>query len=113
MYANDELFAAKENLIKPEPPVFAAGEFGARGKIYDGWESRRRREPGNDHAIIRLGVPGVVHGVAVDTSFFRGNYPPHVSVEAVSVGGYRSVAELSQLNWLPLVKAVKWSKRPP
>jgi allantoicase len=103
MYATDELFAAKENLIKPEPPVFTAGEFGARGKIYDGWESRRRREPGNDHAIIRLGVPGVVHGVAVDTSFFRGNYPPHISVEAVSVDGYPSAAELSQLDWQPLV----------
>jgi allantoicase len=102
MYATDELFAAKENLINPEPPVFAAGEFGARGKIYDGWESRRRREPGNDHAIIRLGVPGIVHGVAVDTAFFRGNYPPHVSVEAVSVDGYPSAAELSQLEWRPL-----------
>jgi allantoicase len=101
--ATDELFAAKENLIKPEPPVFVAGEFGAKGKIYDGWESRRRREPGHDHAVIRLGVPGVVHGVGVDTSFFRGNYPPHVSVEAVSVDGYPSPAELGQLAWRPLV----------
>jgi allantoicase len=104
MYASDELFAAKENLIKPEQPVFAAGAFGAKGKIYDGWESRRRREPGNDHAIIRLGVPGIVHGVAVDTSFFRGNFPPQVSVEAVSVDGYPSAAELSQLDWRPLVQ---------
>jgi allantoicase len=103
MYATDELFAAKENLIKPEPPVFAPGEFGAKGKIYDGWESRRRREPGNDHAIIRLGVPGIVHGVAVDTSFFRGNYPPQASVEAVSVAGYPSAAELGELDWRPLV----------
>jgi allantoicase len=104
VYATDDLFAAKENLIRPESPVFAAGEFGAKGKIYDGWESRRRREPGNDHAIIRLGVPGIVHGVAVDTSFFRGNYPPQVSVEAVSVDGYPSAAELSQLDWRPLVQ---------
>jgi allantoicase len=103
MYATDELFAAKENLIKPGPPVFAAGEFGAKGKIYDGWESRRRREPGSDHAIIRLGVPGVVHGLVVDTSFFRGNYPPEVSVEAVSVDGYPSAAELSELDWRPLL----------
>ena len=103
MYATDELFAAKENLIKPEPPVFAAGEFGAKGKIYDGWESRRRREPGSDHAIIRLGVPGVVHGLVVDTSFFRGNCPPEVSVEAVSVDGYPSAAELSEMDWRPLV----------
>jgi allantoicase len=101
--ATDELFAAKENLIKPEPPVFAAGEFGAKGKVYDGWESRRRREPGHDHAIIRLGVPGIVRGVDVDTAFFRGNYPPRVSVEAVSVDGYPSAAELGQLAWQPLV----------
>jgi allantoicase len=104
VFATDELFAAKENLVKPEPPMFTAGEFGTKGKIYDGWESRRRREPGNDHAIIRLGVPGIVHGVGVDTSFFRGNYPPHVSVEAVSVDGYPSAAELSQLDWPPLVR---------
>src|SRR5215469_10282487 len=106
MYATDELFAAKENLIKPEPPVFVAGEFGTKGKIYDGWESRRRRTPGNDHAIMRLGVPGIVHGLQVDTSFFRGNYPPHVSVEAVSLDGYPTVAELGQLEWLPLVGRV-------
>jgi allantoicase len=106
VYATDELFAAKENLIKPGPPVFAAGEFGAKGKTYDGWESRRRRDPGHDHAVIRLGVPGVVHGVGVDTSFFRGNYPPHVSVEAVSVDGYPPVAELGQLDWRPLTDRV-------
>jgi allantoicase len=100
--ANDEFFAEKENLIKPEPPVFAPGEFGHKGKVYDGWETRRRREPGHDHAIIRLGVPGVVHGVVVDTSFFRGNYPPEVSVEAVSAEGYPSPAELAELAWQPL-----------
>jgi len=106
VYATDELFAAKENLIKSEPPVFAAGEFGVKGKVYDGWESRRLREPGHDHVIIRLGVPGIVHGLQVDTSFFRGNYPPHVSVEAVSIDGYPSAAELSLLEWLPLVGRV-------
>jgi allantoicase len=104
VYASDELFAAKENLIKPEPPAFAAGDFGPKGKIYDGWESRRRRDPGHDHAIIRLGVSGVVHGVTVDTSFFRGNYPPHISVESVSVEGYPSPAELGQLDWRTLVE---------
>lgn len=104
VFANDELFAEKENLIKPEPPVFAAGEFGHKGKVYDGWETRRRREPGSDHAIIRLGVPGIVHGVVVDSSFFLGNYPPEVSVEAVSADGYPSPAELADLSWQPLVE---------
>ncbi len=101
--ASDELFAEKENLIKPEAPVFAAGEFGNRGKVYDGWETRRRREPGHDHAIVRLGVPGVVHGVVVDTSFFRGNYPPQVSVEALGAEGYPSPDELAGMTWYTLV----------
>jgi allantoicase len=101
--ANDELFAEKENLIKPEPPVFAAAAFGHKGKVYDGWETRRRREPGHDYAIVRLGVPGKVQGVVVDTSFFRGNYPPQVSVEGGSADGYPSAAELAVLDWQPLV----------
>jgi allantoicase len=101
--ANDELFAEKENLIKPEPPVFAVAAFGHKGKVYDGWETRRRREPGHDYAIVRLGAPGIVHGVVVDTSFFRGNYPPQVSVEGASTEGYLSPGELAGLDWQPLV----------
>jgi allantoicase len=102
--ANDELFAERENLIKPAPPVFAAGEFGHKGKVYDGWETRRRREPGNDHAIVRLGVPGIVHGVVVDTAFFLGNFPPQISVEAVCAEGYPSPAELAAMSWQSLVE---------
>jgi allantoicase len=102
-YANDELFAEKENLIKPGPPVFAEGDFGNKGKVYDGWETRRRREPGHDHAIVRLGVPGVIHGVVVDTAFFRGNYPPQISVEATSLTGYPGLDELANATWYPLV----------
>ena len=76
VYANDELFAERENLIKPGRAVFSTEDFGHKGKVYDGWETRRRREPGHDGAIVRLGVPGVVHGVVIDTSWFKGNYPP-------------------------------------
>jgi allantoicase len=101
--ANDELFAEKENLIKTEPAAFSAIEYGHKGKAYDGWETRRRREPGHDYAIVRLGVPGVVHGVVVDTSFFRGNYPPEISVEALAAQGYPSPAELTRLSWQTLV----------
>ena len=103
VFANDEFFAEKENLIKPEPPVFAPGDFGHKGKVYDGWETRRRREPGHDHAIVRLGCPGIVHGVIVDTAFFRGNYPPEISVEGACVGGYPSPGDLAGLDWQPLV----------
>lgn len=103
VHANDELFAARENLVTPEPPVFDPTAFGPRGKVYDGWETRRRREPGNDFAIVRLGVPGKVHGVVVDTAFFTGNYPPRVSVEALEADGYPSVDELLEAEWTTMV----------
>ena len=101
--ANDEFFAEKENLIRPDLPAFAAADFGNKGKVYDGWETRRRREPGHDWAIVRLGCQGIVHGVIVDTAFFRGNYPSEISVEAANTDGYPSPAELPDLRWHELV----------
>jgi allantoicase len=102
--ANDELFAERENLIKPEAPNFSATTFGHKGKIMDGWESRRRREPGFDWAVVRLGVPGLVRGVVVDTSFFTGNYPPEISVEGAAIDGYPSADELPAAEWTTLVQ---------
>ncbi|MDA0705114.1 MAG: allantoicase [Proteobacteria bacterium] len=81
-YATDEFFAAKERLIEPQDPVFIDGKYDDHGKWMDGWESRRKRTPGNDHCIIRLGVPGIVRGVNIDTHFFTGNYPPQASLQA-------------------------------
>ena len=101
--ANDELFAERENLIRPEAPAYSPATFGHKGQVYDGWETRRRREPGHDHAIVRLGAPGVVRGVVVDTAFFKGNYPPEVSVEGAGVEGYPSPEELRAAEWAELV----------
>jgi len=80
--ANDEFFAAKENLIKAAAPEWREGEYTERGKWMDGWETRRRRSPGHDWAIVRLGIPGMVRGVVIDTSFFTGNYPEFASLDA-------------------------------
>jgi allantoicase len=102
-WANDELFAEKENLIRPTEPVYQPATFGHKGQIYDGWETRRRREPGVDQVVVRLGLPGVVRGVVVDTAFFTGNYPPFCRVEAAAVEGYPSPAELSEVDWEPLL----------
>ena len=103
--ANDEFFAARENLVLPWPAV-ARPDFGHKGKEYDGWETRRRREPGEDWAVVRLGMPGVVAGVVVDTAFFLGNYPPQASVQAAAVEGHPSVAELAAADWQPLLPRV-------
>jgi allantoicase len=101
--ANDEFFAARDNLVSTEPPTFTPQTFGAKGQVYDGWETRRRRDPGYDHAVIRLGAPGIIHGVVVDTAFFTGNFPPFVSVQACGLEGYPSAAELAGADWLPIV----------
>jgi allantoicase len=103
VWANDELFAERENLIKPEEPSYQTYTFGHKGQIYDGWETRRRREPGYDWALVRLGVPGVVRGVVVNTAFFKGNYPPEISVEGTAIDGHPSPDELNAAEWIPLV----------
>lgn len=83
--ANDEFFAPKSNLLKSEPAVFVPGKFTSRGKWMDGWETRRRRTPGHDWCVVKLGVRGVIRGIDVDTSHFTGNYPSHVSVDALDL----------------------------
>lgn len=89
--ANDDFFAHKENLLVPSAPVWKEGKYTERGKWMDGWETRRRRSPRQDEkfdwCIIRLGLPGQIKGVVVDTAFFRGNYPSHCSIEGCFTEG--------------------------
>ena len=101
--ASDESFGEKENLLTPTPAAFEPGHYGNRGEIVDGWETRRRREPGHDWAIVRLGAAGLITSVDVDTSFFTGNYPQSVSVEACGCEGYPSPAELAVMPWETIV----------
>jgi allantoicase len=96
--ANDDFFAPKQNLLKESKPVFIEGKFTSRGKWMDGWETRRRRTPGHDWCIVRLALPGIIRGVVVDTSFFKGNFPSHCSIEACAIAGkLSSKAEMSAL----------------
>ena len=105
LVANDDFFAPKENLLKASAPVFIEGKYTDRGKWMDGWESRRRRTPGFDWCIIRLGLPGIVRGVVVDTSFFRGNYPEHCSLDGAAFTGLPAEQELldESVAWVPLL----------
>jgi allantoicase len=105
LIANDEFFAPKENLLKPTVPVFLEGEYTDRGKWMDGWETRRRRTPGYDWCVIRLGLPGIIRGVIVDTSYFRGNYPEHCSLEGATIAGLPTEDELASdaIPWIPLL----------
>src|SRR6476660_2097893 len=102
LVANDDFFAPQENLIRASEPIFVEGKYTDRGKWMDGWESRRRRTPGFDWCVIRLGLAGIVRGVVVDTSYFRGNYPEGCSLEGATFKGLPSETEL-------LDEAVQWS----
>ena len=105
LYANDDFFAPKENLLKASTPVFIEGKYTDLGKWMDGWESRRRRTPGFDWCIIRLGLSGVIRGVVVDTSHFKGNYPEQCSIEACALDGLPSAEQLSSQSqeWIEIL----------
>jgi allantoicase len=103
--SNDEFFAPKENLLKAAAPVWIADKYTDVGKWMDGWETRRRRIPGNDWCIVKLGLPGVIHGVVVDTAYFKGNYPEHCEIEACAVDGNPGLTQLedSATHWRSLL----------
>jgi len=93
--ANDESFGEKEHLIDPDPCNWQPGRFGPRGELVDGWETRRRRgSPGEDWAIVRLGLSGVVTAVDVDTTASTGNHPVTCRIEATGREGYPGPATL-------------------
>ncbi len=107
MFANDDFYADAHRLIAAGPARHDPELFADRGKVYDGWETRRRRDHDRgtgDFVIIRLGVPGVVRGVNIDTAHFKGNYPPRASVDATTVLGYPTLAEVQAADWFPLVE---------
>jgi allantoicase len=103
MLANDEFFAPKESLLSASDPVWIEGKYTERGKWMDGWETRRRRTPGYDWCIIKLGLPGIVKGVVVDTSFFTGNYPESCSIDACALEGIPGAQELEAAPWRELL----------
>ncbi len=105
LWANDDFFAEKENLLRAAAPVWKEDVYTDRGKWMDGWESRRRRTPGHDSCIIRLGVPGTIAHIVVDTAFFRGNFPESCSIEGCAMSPEASVEELLACeDWVELLE---------
>ncbi len=103
--ANDEFFAPKENLLKSSKPIFVENRYTDRGKWMDGWETRRRRTPGHDWCVIQLGLPGIIRGILVDTSYFKGNYPEQCSIEACAADGCADVERLTSpaTQWIEIL----------
>jgi allantoicase len=103
IYKTDDFFASANRIISPTEPVFKVGVFDKHGKWMDGWESRRKRTAGHDFIIIKLGKPGTIKKVDVDTSHFNGNQPAMISIE----GANSNSNKINQLNWQPLLSKKK------
>jgi allantoicase len=88
--ANDEHYGAIENLTAP----------GRGANMGDGWETRRRREPGHDWAVLELGAPGRIDEIVVDTAHFKGNYPDRCFLQAAvdATGSPEEIAAQSE-SW--------------
>lgn len=75
IFANDEHFGVLGNIMAPGRGI----------NMGDGWETRRRREPGNDWCVVALGHKGEISKILIDTAHFKGNYPSGVMLQAALV----------------------------
>ncbi|MEZ8824562.1 allantoicase [Vibrio amylolyticus] len=97
---SDEHYGTKSNILGP----------GRGENMGDGWETARRRTPGNDWVIVALGHAANISQVIVDTAHFKGNYPDSCSIQAAYVkGGTDDQVETQSLFWRELLPAQKLS----
>jgi allantoicase len=105
LWATDEFFGTAESLIRASAPIALQGHFTDRGKWVDGWETQRRRGPGHDACILRLGLPGVLRGIIVDTSHFGDTFPERCSIEGCVAALETDVDKLlsPSMRWVEIV----------
>ena len=101
VYRTDEFFAPAKRIINPWPPVFKEGVFDKHGKWMDGWETRRKRSKGHDFLILKLGKPGIIKKIDVDTSYFSGNHPDKVSLQACFSN---KIIPHKKTKWITIIK---------
>jgi allantoicase len=96
--SSDMFFGSRNNLILP----------GRSTGMHDGWETRRRRGPGHDWCVVRLGVPGVIRRMEVDTSYFKGNFPESCSLEICNdTSALSDSSALAALDWKEILPRTK------
>jgi len=103
IYKTDDFFASAKRIISPTIPIFKEDVFDKNGKWMDGWESKRKRTPGHDYIILKLGKPGSISKIDVDTSYFNGNQPAMISVE----GAYSHLNKINKLKWISILTKKK------
>ena len=95
---NNQHFGHMSNLIQPGKGI----------NMGDGWETARRRTPGNDWVILALGHAGTIEEILIDTHHFKGNYPDKCSIQAACVtGGTDDQIETQSLYWQELLPQQK------
>ena len=97
---SDQFFGKAARLINDENPIFKDGIYDSNGKWMDGWETRRKRDKGNDYVIIKLGIPGKISEIEIDTAFFNGNQPEFASIDVC-------FSKNSKFKWQKLLKKKK------
>jgi allantoicase len=102
--ASDDSFGVKERLIDPTEPAFTPGLYDLRGEVVDGWETRRHARGCGDWAIVRLGAPGRLRAIDIDTRFFSGNSPTGCRIEAC-VLDIAADATASSVRWATVVES--------
>jgi allantoicase len=90
---SDEHYGSMWNLLLP----------GRGASMADGWETRRRREPGADWVILCLGHPGRIQHIEIDTAHFKGNFPHQVSINAALLRNVQDADLISQCLFWPVL----------
>ena len=97
---SDDFFGDVSRMLNDKEPVFIEDKYDDHGKWMDGWESRRKRTEGNDWCIIKLGSPGKISEIEIDTAYFTGNFPPYASLEGI----YSNENPSFDDNWISILK---------
>src|SRR5580765_6016336 len=91
-------YGSRHNLIMP----------GDATHMGDGWETKRRRGPGHDWIILKLGLPGTLRKIEVDTNHFKGNYPDTCSIEGCAARDASTEALTSRAaSWSEILPETK------
>ena len=96
---SDDFFGEVTRMLNDKEPIFIEDKYDNHGKWMDGWESKRRRDGGNDWAILKLGSAGIISKIEIDTSYFTGNFPPFFSLEGI----YSETEPNKDSNWKSLI----------
>ena len=99
IFKTDDFFAAAHRILNIDAPVFKDGLFDKHGKWMDGWETRRKRSKGFDYLILKLGKPGKILDIDIDTKYFNGNQPTHASLE----GCFSRTKPNKKTKWIRLL----------